>query len=198
MTIYLYKKTHRVTGLKYLGKTISVDPYSYTGSGIMWRKHLDEYGYVFDTEILRECKDDAELKLWGKYYSKLWNVAESTEWANLIEEAGSGGEWSIESKEKLSKTKKTELSKLSPAEQALRIKNSCSSPASWTTERIEKMKKGMVGKKKTKTPALLKAEEQRRNRTVEQKLKCGDSNRNNTWKLIDGKRVWITKENQNY
>lgn len=36
------------------------------------------------------------------------------------------------------------------------------------------------------------------NMTDEQKLKCGNHNRGKTWKLIDGKRVWITKENQNY
>ena len=31
MTIYLYKKTHKVTGLQYLGKTVR-DPFKYNGS----------------------------------------------------------------------------------------------------------------------------------------------------------------------
>ena len=37
--IYLYKKTHNKTGLKYLGKTISKDPYTYSGSGVYWTRH---------------------------------------------------------------------------------------------------------------------------------------------------------------
>jgi hypothetical protein len=35
MTIYLYKKTHNITGLKYLGKTAQSNPYKYPGSGKM-------------------------------------------------------------------------------------------------------------------------------------------------------------------
>ena len=26
-------------------------------------------------------------------------------------------------------------------------------------------------------------------------LKCGDANRGKSWKLVNGKRVWFTKEN---
>jgi hypothetical protein len=35
MTIYLYKKIHNKTGLKYLGKTTQ-NPYSYQGSDTGW------------------------------------------------------------------------------------------------------------------------------------------------------------------
>jgi len=35
----LYKKTHRKTGLKYLGYT-SQDPFRYIGSGKYWRRHF--------------------------------------------------------------------------------------------------------------------------------------------------------------
>lgn len=195
MTIYLYKKTHNVTGLKYLGKTVSKNPSRYKGSGIKWRSHIIEYGYDVTTEILKECKTIDELKYWGQYYSRLWNVVESPDWANLIEEAGPGGRWSNESKNKLSSTKKKQLSLLTCEEQANRIKKSCSSPESWTANRIDNMSRAMRGKKKTKTPALLEAEKQRQNRTLEQKLKCGNYNRGKTWKLVDGKRVWVNKEN---
>jgi len=194
MTIYLYKKTHNITGLQYLGKTISKDPYSYTGSGVRWTNHLKKHGYDVTTEILKECQTEDELIKWGQYYSNLWNIVEDSSWANLKAEAGPRGGWSTESKLKLSNTKKQELSKLTASEQAERIKKSCSSASSWTAERIEKMRKGMTGKKKTKTPALLQAEENRKNRTPEQKLKCGASNRGKTWKLLDGKRIWIEKE----
>jgi hypothetical protein len=89
--IYLYKKTHRVTGLKYLGKTTSKNPHKYQGSGVYWTKHINKHGNDCDTEILKECKSKDELKEWGLYYSKLWNVVESTDWANLKMEMGDGG-----------------------------------------------------------------------------------------------------------
>jgi hypothetical protein len=92
MTIYLYKKTHRETGLQYLGKTISADPYSYPGSGVYWTRHLEMHGNNVETEILRECQTEEEIKEWGQYYSKFWNVVEDKNWANLIEEAGPGGD----------------------------------------------------------------------------------------------------------
>lgn len=92
--MYLYVKTHNKTGLKYLGKTVSKDPYSYSGSGTVWLRHLDKHGYDYTTEILLETDNDEELKEQGVYYSNLWNVVESTEWANLIIEQGDGGDTS--------------------------------------------------------------------------------------------------------
>jgi hypothetical protein len=195
MTIYLYKKTHTVTGLNYLGKTISKDPHVYTGSGIYWKKHLKKYGCTFTTEILKECQTEEELVFWGQHYSKLWNVAESKEWANLVEEAGSRGHWSEESKEKLSQTKKQELAKLTTEQKSQRMKNSCCASESYTPQRIENMRKGMTGKKKTKTPKLLAAIESKRERSIQNMLRAADNHRGKTWKLIDGKRVWLTKEN---
>ena len=195
MTIYLYKKTHKVTGLNYLGKTISKDPYSYTGSGVYWRRHLELHGNQVETEILRECKDETELKHWGQYYSALWNVVESKEWANLIEEAGPGGYWSQESKNKLSQTNKETLAKLTPEQKSERMRKSCCAPESYTLQRIENMRKGMTGKKKTKTPKLLAAIEARRERSIQTMLRAADNHRGKTWKLIDGKRVWLPKDN---
>jgi hypothetical protein len=89
MTIYLYVKTHNKTGLKYLGKTTK-DPYVYLGSGVDWKLHLKEHGEEHSTEIIQECRSNQELNGWGRYYSNLWNVANSTEWANRIPETGGG------------------------------------------------------------------------------------------------------------
>jgi hypothetical protein len=89
--IYLYKKTHRVTRLQYLGKTANLNPYTYPGSGKRWRAHLDKHGYEFDTEILVESNDPGEIARMGLYYSKLWNVVEDENWANLKPESGDGG-----------------------------------------------------------------------------------------------------------
>ena len=85
------------------------------------------------------------------------------------------------------------LSQLTKEQLTERMKKSCCNPESYTAERIEKSRLGMLGKKKTKTPALLAAEEARRNRTDAQKLKCGLANKNKTWKLVNGKRVWMEK-----
>jgi hypothetical protein len=98
MIIYLYVKTHSKTGLKYLGKTTK-DPYTYTGSGIDWKAHIKEHGNEHTTEIIQECQSNQELNEWGRYYSNLWNVAESIEWANRIPETGGGSNHTNERKE---------------------------------------------------------------------------------------------------
>jgi hypothetical protein len=95
MKTYLYKKTHRKTGLKYLGKTKNQDPFAYPGSGIYWTSHLKIHGDDCDTEILKECDSDQEIKEWGLHYSRLWDIVESEEWANLKEECGDGGDTSM-------------------------------------------------------------------------------------------------------
>ena len=90
MTIYLYKKTHSITGLNYLGKTTQ-DPFKYKGSGVYWEAHLKVHGSDHFTEVLRECQSNEEVKKWGLYYSELWNVVESDKWANIKPENGDGG-----------------------------------------------------------------------------------------------------------
>jgi hypothetical protein len=99
MTIYLYVKTHRKTGLKYLGKTTSTDPHAYHGSGGLWKAHLKEHGADYDTKIIQECQTNQELSKWGRYYSNLWNVVEDSGWANQIPETGGGGNHTEERKE---------------------------------------------------------------------------------------------------
>lgn len=90
MTIYLYVKTHNKTGLKYLGQTIR-DPFKYKGSGKRWVNHIKKHGYDVTTTIIHKCNNKFELKEFGIYYSNLWNVVESAEWANCTIESGSGG-----------------------------------------------------------------------------------------------------------
>lgn len=91
--IYLYLKTHP-TGLKYLGKTIR-DPYKYKGSGTHWLRHLKKHGEEHNTKILFETLDKELLKQKAIYYSELWNVAKSKEWANIVPEQGNGGDTSM-------------------------------------------------------------------------------------------------------
>ena len=91
MTIYLYKKTHNKTGFKYLGKTESANPHRYQGSGTLWKPHIKKHGYDVTTEIIKECSTKEEARHWGLHYSRLWNIVDSPEWANLREEEGTGG-----------------------------------------------------------------------------------------------------------
>lgn len=90
-TYYLMVKTHIVTGLKYLCQTKKIDPYKYLGSGKYWKLHLKTHGKDIHTEILKECATKSELRDWDIYYSNLWNVTTSKEWANLKDETGDGG-----------------------------------------------------------------------------------------------------------
>lgn len=90
MTIYLIVKTHLKTGLQYLCQT-KQEPFKYLGSGTYWRRHLKIHGKDIGTHILRECQTKEEVEFWGIHYSILWNVVESTLWANLKSESGDGG-----------------------------------------------------------------------------------------------------------
>lgn len=102
--ISLYVKTHNKTGLKYLGKT-EQDPFKYKGSGVYWNRHLKVHGNDVTTEIIKECVDNNEVKQWGSHFSDLWNIVESSEWANMKPEVGDGGSPSPEGIEKIRKSK---------------------------------------------------------------------------------------------
>ena len=108
MTIYLYVKTHNKTGLKYLGKTEKKDPHKYKGSGRRWLNHLKRHGSDYTTEIIKICHSNDEIKEFGLHYSKLWNVVDSAEWANLKEEAGDGGYYK-KTNESIQKTIETKI-----------------------------------------------------------------------------------------
>ena len=87
---YLYIKTHNKTGLKYLGKT-KQDPYKYKGSGKYWLLHLNKHGNDVSTEVVGIYNTNSELAKAGLELSNKLDVVNSTEWANLKEEAGDGG-----------------------------------------------------------------------------------------------------------
>jgi hypothetical protein len=90
MTVYLYAKQHRVTGLRYFGKTTR-DPYSYNGSGKYWTNHCNKHGWDIETtwvypyEDIKLCEEEA------LFFSKVYNIVESSEWANLTIETGLDG-----------------------------------------------------------------------------------------------------------
>ena len=82
--LYLYVKKHRITGLKYFGRT-KRNPYKYKGSGIYWNLHLDKHGKEFvDTIDVWEFFTLEEAKTFAIKFSKDNNIVESNEWANLV------------------------------------------------------------------------------------------------------------------
>ena len=82
MTIYLYVKTHRKTGLKYFGKTIK-DPLTYKGSGTRWLHHIRKHGDDCVTEIIGSCDDPDKCEMAALKFSLENDIVVSNAWANL-------------------------------------------------------------------------------------------------------------------
>ena len=110
MTIYLYVKTHRVTGLKYLGMTTKNNPHEYQGSGVYWKRHIKVHGYDVDTSVLLATESKEEFVNTAKFFSDLWKVTESAEWANLMPETGVGGSLKGRKLKKFSTETRTKMS----------------------------------------------------------------------------------------
>jgi len=81
---YLYVKTHKVTGLKYLGWTTQSDPNKSTGAGVLWLAHIRTHGNTCTTEVIDQCSRRAELDRLIKLYVDKWGVDGSLQWANLV------------------------------------------------------------------------------------------------------------------
>lgn len=91
--IHLYVKTHRITGLKYFGKTTG-DPFTYLGSGVYWRNHLKAHGEDVETEIVRSFEDVDACREFAVKFSADHDIVKSDSWANLMPEDGMNG-WPI-------------------------------------------------------------------------------------------------------
>jgi len=103
---YLYVKKHNLTGLKYLGYTSKKDYHIYPGSGHYWRRHLDAHGYDYSTTILLSTDSKEEIKETGRFFSNIFNIVESSEWANLKPEEGMGGTHIVSEEQKKKQSKK--------------------------------------------------------------------------------------------
>lgn len=93
---WLYVKQHKVTGLKYFGKTIR-DPYKYVGSGKYWKKHIKTHGKNIDTIWCELFTNESAIKEFAEFFSKHYNIVNSVDsngrkiWANEIPENGLHG-----------------------------------------------------------------------------------------------------------
>ena len=93
---WLYIKQHNVTGLKYFGKTTKKDPIKYLGSGIYWRRHLNEHGENISTIWSQLFTDEDSLVRFALKFSEDNHIVESKDWANLKPEDGlMGGDTGI-------------------------------------------------------------------------------------------------------
>lgn len=86
---FLMIKQHCITNLKYLCVHHHHDKshcHVYKGSGKYWTKHIHKHGNFLTTKILFESYNKELTAIMGIYYSKLWNVVDSKEFANLTVE----------------------------------------------------------------------------------------------------------------
>jgi hypothetical protein len=154
MIIYLYVKTHNITGLKYLGQTQAKDPHKYPGSGKYWKDHLAKHGSDYTTEILHECYSKEEITHLGIYYSNLWNIVESEEWANLKIEQGNGGRQSEEVRRRIGEAGKGRIpwnkgKNVWSTEQRLEIGRKNKERGKQSQETIQKRVEKLIGQKRT-------------------------------------------------
>lgn len=88
---YLYVKRHSITGLQYFGKTIK-NPFKYLGSGKYWLNHINKHGTEYvETIWTRLFINKEQLVEFAINFSKLNNIVENKNWANLILETGLTG-----------------------------------------------------------------------------------------------------------
>lgn len=151
MTIFIYVKTHKTTGLKYLGKTCKQDPHKYTGSGTYWKKHLKKHGKDYDTEIVGEFDSEDLCTEFCLKFSKENDIVNSTEWANLQEENGTDGAPFGHAPHKFTEEQKLKISESSrkrwqnPEYRKNTIK---SQSLAWSEERKSNQSKRLTGSKK--------------------------------------------------
>ena len=99
-----------------------------------------------------------------------------------------------ETKEKIRSTQKARFAKMSEEEKKDWVLQSLSSPKSWTEDRKKKISESTTGKKKTKTEAFYQSKEKTREQRTIRMIENAKKNKGKTWKLINGKRVWMEKK----
>ena len=84
-----------LAGIKYFGKT-SQNPYTYTGSGTIWKDRIKKYGKenIKTLWVSELFLDPQSIHDYALNFSKENQIVESSEWANLQAENGiAGGRW---------------------------------------------------------------------------------------------------------
>jgi hypothetical protein len=105
MNTFLYIKQHNITKKLYFGKT-TTNPETYKGSGLHWKHHYKQHGKD-NIDTLWYClyTDTESLTEAATTFSKLWNIVESEDWLNLVEENGLDGGDTFSSNKNINKIK---------------------------------------------------------------------------------------------
>ena len=91
MITYLYIKECSHCGLQYFGKTAK-NPYSYSGSGKVWKRHIKKYGKdKITTTKVWEFENITECSTFAIQFSEKNVIVKSNKWANLKPENGLDG-----------------------------------------------------------------------------------------------------------
>ena len=144
---HLYVKTHNITGLKYLGRTTVKDPYKYPGSGKWWTHHLKKYGNDVGTHIILSTENLEALKWWGLYFSELWDIVKSDEWANLCPENGYTTILSEDTKKKIGQKVSLILLGHEVSDETKQKISAANKGRRFTEQQKENMSRGSKGKK---------------------------------------------------
>lgn len=90
-----YIKQHTLSGLKYFGKTTNLTATNgrYRGGGMYWKNHIKTHGVKYVETIWKSkiFTDKNKCIEFGLAFSKLHNIVDSNEWANLEPENGING-----------------------------------------------------------------------------------------------------------
>ena len=92
-TTYLYVKEHKMTGLRYFGKTTRKDVDKYLGSGKYWKRHIVKHGVEHvKTLWVSEAFNDEDLLIdFADHFSSFFDIVVSNDWANMKKENGKDG-----------------------------------------------------------------------------------------------------------
>jgi hypothetical protein len=103
----LYVKKHTVTGLRYFGKSVVKDITKYDGSGTRWNNHLKKHNkkHVITEWVSGWFDNKEDLISFATAFSQIFDIVNSSDWANLTEETGiSGGSYGVQGSIKRSQT----------------------------------------------------------------------------------------------
>lgn len=195
--IYIYKTTNKINGKIYIGQhkyeSLLKDD-GYLGSGKKIKPAIKKYGKEnFSKEIIDFATSSSEADALEKYYIEKYDATNPKIGYNLMLGGQlSRGSFTKETLEKMSLAKK---GKPSPRK-GVKLSEETKKKVSENSAR-----KGKVGTMKGRkhTPEAL-AKMRGRKRSAEARKKMADSHKGKpsrckgkTWKLIDGKRVWLDK-----
>lgn len=161
--IYIYVKIHKHTNLHYLGKTTQ-NPYKYYGSGKHWLRHIKKHGNHVDTYVLAEFYDQ-EIDVCTSYalsISKHFDVVNSPDWANLIEENGLDGKPSGSKGHKFTSEQRQQLSEINKKRwqnPEYRARMQDKHKKRWTDEMKQSQSERLTGVKRPEHSKIMKTKD---------------------------------------